>query len=313
MNHETSVSQAYGPASTRHTPTQAHAQSAAPRTASLASERSIGALLIDAGRLTTEQAEKILRRQKENGERFGEAALALGLLRDEDLHLALARQYDYPYLAAGDTGLSVELVAAYQPFSPVVEQLRALRSQLMLRWFDAEAGRKLLAIAAAEAQAGRSHLAANLAIVCSQLGERTLLIDADLRAPRQHELFKLANQQGLSTLLAGRCDLEAVQRIPGLLDLSVLPAGPLAPNPQELIGRPQFASTLARLAECYDVIILDTPAAAAGADVHTIAARCGAALLVARQHQSSLPALQQLAATLQQAGVQLLGSVLNDC
>jgi chain length determinant protein tyrosine kinase EpsG len=274
--------------------------------------RSIGAILIDTGRLSAENAERILRLQKEQGKRFGDAAIELGLLTEDDIRFALACQFDYPYLPAGDSSLSHELVAAYKPFSPVVEQLRALRSQLMLRWFDTEAQRKMLAIISPGNGEGRSFIAANLAIVFSQLGERTLLIDADLRSPRQHELFKLGNNAGLSGLLAGRANADAVVRVPSLLGLSVLPAGAIPPNPQELLGRPAFIETLHSLSRDFDVVIIDTPAAAEYADAQTIAARAGAAIMLARKNQSSLPDMAQLTRSLQQSGASLIGSVLND-
>jgi receptor protein-tyrosine kinase len=204
--------------------------------------RSIGAILIDNGRLTPDAAERILKLQKEQGLRFGDAAIQLGLLSEADIQQALSRQYDYPYLMPGDERVSEEVVAAFKPFSPIVEQLRAVRSQLMLRWFDAEIGHKTLAVVSASRADGRSFTAANLAVVFSQLGERTLLIDADLRNPSQHQLFRLENKLGLSSLLAGRAELaEAITRIPGLIDLSVLPAGATPPNPQELLARPVFS------------------------------------------------------------------------
>ena len=274
--------------------------------------RSIGAILVDSGRLSAEQAERILSLQKEHGQRFGDVAVELGLLDEDDIRFALASQFDYPYLQAGDDSLSDELVAAYQPFSPVVEQLRALRSQLMLRWFDAEAERKALAIVSPGSGEGRSFVAANLAIVFSQLGERTLLIDADLRRPRQHQLFKLGNHAGLSEMLVGRNGAETVVRVPSLLGLSLLPAGAVPPNPQELLGRPAFAERLQSLGRDFDVVIIDTPAAGECADAQTIAVRAGAALMLARKNRSSLPDVAQLASGFQQAGTALVGSVLND-
>jgi len=285
---------------------------AAASAAAITRGRSIGVILIDSGRLSADNAERILRLQKEQGKRFGDAAIELGLLTEDDIRFALASQFDYPYLPIGDNSLSHELVAAYKPFSPVVEQLRALRSQLMLRWFDAEAQRKALAIVSPGAGEGRSFIAANLAIVFSQLGERTLLIDADLRTPRQHELFKLGNNAGLSGLLAGRANAEAVVRVPSLLGLSVLPAGAIPPNPQELLGRPAFIETLLTVSRDFDVVIIDTPAASEYADAQTIAVRAGAALMLARKNRSSLPVMTQLASSLQQSGATLVGSVLND-
>lgn len=278
-----------------------------------AASRAIGAILIDTGRLTPEAAERILKLQKEQGLRFGDAAIQLGLLTEADIQQALSRQYDYPYLMPGDDRVSEEVVAAFKPFSPVVEQLRALRSQLMLRWFDAEAGHKTLAVVSAGRSEGRSFTTANLAVVFSQLGERTLLIDADLRNPRQHQLFHLQNKLGLSSLLAGRAELaEAVVRIPGLIDLSVLPAGATPPNPQELLSRPFFNALIATASGQYDIVIVDTAAGSETADSQAVAARTRGAVVVARKDISLAPQVQALVSSLQHAGVAVVGSVLNN-
>lgn len=275
--------------------------------------RSIGALLMDAGRITPEAAERIIKLQKEKNLRFGEAAIELGLLSESDLQQVLSHQYDYPYLTPGDQCVSEEVVAAFKPFSPIVEQLRALRSQLMLRWFDADAGHKVLSVVSAGRGEGRSFTAANLAVVFSQLGERTLLIDADLRNPRQHELFRLENKIGLSSLLAGRAELaEAVVRVPGLVDLSVMPAGAIPPNPQELLARPVFNALLATASGQYDIVVVDTPAGAETADSQAIAARTRGAVVIARKDISSAPALQAFVSSLQHSGVAVVGAVLNN-
>ncbi|MFH1873128.1 MAG: chain length determinant protein tyrosine kinase EpsG [Pseudomonadota bacterium] len=276
-------------------------------------ERSLGAILVDSGKLTLDDAERILRAQKAHGLRFGEAAIQLGLVTRTDMELALASQYDYPYLLQTEDGeVATELIAAYEPFSPQVEALRALRSQLMLRWFTGEEERRTLAIASPARGDGRSYLAANLAVVFSQLGEHTLLIDADMRNPRQHELFKLDNQRGLSSLLSGRGELSVIERIPSFVDLSVLPAGPIPPNPQELLGRPTFARLLDEMVHEYDVVIIDTPAAADYADVQTIAVRASGALLLARSTRTRVSEFRELSKTLAQSGVAMVGSVLND-
>ena len=274
-------------------------------------ERPMGLILVDAERLSPPQAEQIREFQREHGTRFGDAGKALGLLTDDDVRFALAAQFGYPYITP-DSNLSRELLAAYQPDSRSVEQLRALRSQLMLRWFDTGAERKALAIVSAGPKEGRSYIAANLAIVFSQLGQRTLLIDADMRAPRQQTLFNLGKSYGLSGMLAGRAGPEAVVRIGPLQDLSVLPAGAIPPNPQELLGRQEFSRLLQSLGENFDVMIIDTPPASECADAHTVAVRAGGALLVARQNISSMPQMARLTDSLREFGVTLVGSVLND-
>jgi receptor protein-tyrosine kinase len=276
--------------------------------------RSIGAILMDSGALTPEDAERILLLQKEQGLRFGEAAVKLGLLTEADIQYALSRQFSYAYLrTVGDKKpLSEELIAAYQPFSARVEELRAIRSQLMLRWFDKTEQRQVLTIVGTERGEGRSHLAANLAVVFSQLGERTLLIDADMRLPRQHELFLLQNKVGLSTVLSGRSRDEAIIRITDLAGLYVLPAGPIPPNPLELLSRLNFDEFLIHVRATFDVVIIDTPALAVGEDAAMIAVRTGAALAVARTAQTRVNAFNDMVQGLMNAGVSVVGSVLND-
>jgi receptor protein-tyrosine kinase len=273
--------------------------------------RVMGAVLVDVGRLRPEDIEHILWLQLEKRLRFGDAAKELGLLTQADIEFALSLQFDYPYLQRGESRVSEDVIAAYDPFSKQVEALRALRSELMLRWFD-DPAHKMLAIVSAARGEGRSYLAANLAVVFSQLGQRTLLIDADLRNPCQHKLFDLdARATGLSAMLSGRAGLDAVQRIPSLARLSVLPAGVLPPNPQELVARPAFAHLLNQLVPHLDVIILDSPAAET-ADAQTLAVRAGAALLVVRKNTTRMSPAKRVFNSVVQTKATIVGTVFND-
>jgi len=273
-----------------------------------AADSSMGALLLDAGKLKPEDAERVLRMQKETGIRFGEAAVRLGLVTEDDIQQVLARQFAYPYLQKGQAGLSPRLVAAYEPFSPQVESLRAIRSQLMLRWFAR--GRRALAVVGVDQDDGAALFAANLAIVFSQLGEQTLLVDANLRAPRQQDAFALRPRQGLSDLLAGRADLDVIARVPAFVDLSVLPAGTLPPNPQELLAREGFRNLNTQLESRYDVVLYDVPPFQAGVDAMVVAGRAGGALLVTRKHHTRIADIGRTAEQLADAGCEVLGSVL---
>lgn len=292
-----------------------HALNPQPASAHNGAAGSIGSILVASGRLSLEEASRILVRQQSDQVQFGQAGLALKLLNKDDIDFALSQQFAYTYLAENDTSLSPELIAAYKPFSRIGENLRAVRSQLMLRWFNTDARHKVLAVLSPGRLEGRSFVAANLAIVFAQHGERTLLIDADLRSPAlrsQQALFKLSNSPGLSGLLASRVGLEAALRVQGLPDLAVLPAGTVPPNPQELLGRPAFGDLLQIASRQFDVIIIDTPSGGDYADAELIAARAGAALMVLRKNQSLVPQTAQLARRLQDSGVALVGSVLND-
>lgn len=273
-------------------------------------DRPMGVILVEWGRLSQENAQRILDFQKKAGLPFGEAGIAMGLLTEEDVRQVLSLQFGHACLPA-DSGFANELVAARDPESDAVEHLRTLRSQLMLRWFENDARHAALAIVSPGAGEGRSYIAANLAVLFSQLGKRTLLIDADLRKPRQHRIFGLPGRVGLSAVLAGRAGWEAVNEIKSLPDLWVLPAGALPPNPQELLARAGFAKLISALRASYEVILIDTPAASTCADAGTIAARAGAALMLACQDRSSLPRLAGLTENLRQFGVTIVGAVLN--
>ncbi|MBP9060750.1 MAG: chain length determinant protein tyrosine kinase EpsG [Rhodoferax sp.] len=286
-----------------------------PPGTSAATTRSIGDILVATGHLSAADVVRIGERQKQDQIQFGDAALALKLLSKADLDFALSQQFGYAYLSDQDTSLSSELVAAYKPFSRVGENLRAVRSQLMLRWFNTDPAHKVLALVSPGRGEGRSFVAANLAIVFAQQGQRTLLIDGDLRSQAhrsQQTMFKLERNVGLSGILADRAGLEVAQHVPGLPNLAVLTAGPTPPNPQELLGRPSFGQLLIAAYGKFDVILIDTPCGTDYADAEIIAARAGAAVLVARQNKSLLPQTTQLARRLQDSGVALVGSVLND-
>ena len=276
-------------------------------------DRSIGAILIDAGRLTPADAERILQYQQQTELRFGEAGVELGLITEADILYALSLQFDYPFIQPGGIKpISTEVVAAYKPFSAEGERLRALRSQLQLRWFDEAGRRTALAIVSDSRQEGRSNLAANLAVTFAQLGQRTLLIDGDLRAPRQHKLFKVENQVGLSSLLAGRMQDQVVTFVHGIPGLAVLPAGPTPPNPAELLSRPAFARILEQSKSSFDVVLVDTPAFESGADAALLARAVGAGLAIARTNYTRTNAFERVVGSLGDTGVFMVGSVLVD-
>ncbi len=269
---------------------------------------SIGTLLFNAGKISTSDAERIVALQKQKEIRFGDAAKALGLITDDDIQSALSYQFDFPYLTADEGGFSQELVAVYQPFSIHVEGLRAVRNQLMLRWFDAH---KALAIVSPGREEGRSCLAANMAVVFSQLGKRTLLIEADFRHSRQQSLFKIECNYGLSDLLAERCTIDIIYQEATFKNLSVLVAGTKPPNPIELLSR-GFKELLQQFQSQYDVILIDTPALADGIDLQLISAHSGGAVLLARQHKTRLNDMQQLKAAIFESGSQCVGTVIGN-
>jgi len=295
------------------TPTMTPAEEATEAAAgSPVHDRSIGDIIRDMRSLSAAEVEQVLSYQREKGVRFGEAAIALGLATNDDVLSALARQFHYPLAAADQRNVNPELVSLNQPFSVQAEAFRAIRSQISMRTDPTRTTRQALAVISPASGDGKTYFAANLAIAIAQLGGRVLLIDADLRGPRQHEVFGLRNGAGLSTILSGRSESQVIQQVDAIPNLFVLPGGPLPPNPAELVERPAFGLLMRELCSKFDQVIVDTPAAAYGADAAVISARCGSALVLARRNASKVTGLQELVAHLQGSAVEIAGAVMNE-
>ena len=274
----------------------------------------IGEIMGQANNLSPDQIQQVLTYQLENGGRFGEAAIALGLASSDDVLWALSQQFHYPYLQETENPLHTDLVVVRKPFSDQAEAFRTMRSHLIMKMFNAPTQtRHALAVLSPDHGDGKSFFAANLAAAFSQLSGRTLLIDADMRKPRQHDIFALKdNGLGLSSILTGRATSRAIHLVPQLPNLYVLPVGVVPTNPLELIERPAFGLMLRTLLTKFDRIIVDTPAASQGADGAVIAAKCGAAALIARRDQSRLTALQNIVNTISMGNTKIVGSIINE-
>lgn len=275
-------------------------------------DRPIGELIREARKLSEDQVDQILDHQRSNGTRFGESAVALRLATNDDVVWALAQQFHYP-CAPNRKHENPELVVASNPFSQPAEVFRDLRSQLLSGVLAPNGHARALAVLSPETGDGKTYVAANLAIAFSQLGGRTLLVDADMRTPRLRELFKVGNSlEGLSGILSGRASRKVIHQVPDLPSLYVLPAGAVPPNPLELVERPAFNLLLSELLMKFNHVVVDTPSASHGADSRVIAAKCGAALVVSRKGRSRMAAMQKLLSGLQRAPVKMAGVVVNE-
>lgn len=275
-------------------------------------DRSIGSIISETRNLSAEQVEKVLRYQREKGIRFGEAAIALGYASADDVLFALSQQFHYPYAAEEQRKANPELVVLNQPFGVQAESFRAIRSQIMMRLFNEGQDRRAIAVVSPDAGDGKTFFSANLAVALAQLGGRTLLVDSDLRGPRQHAVFGIPNDAGLSGILSGRAEAKVIQQVAGVPSLFVLPVGITPPNPLELVERPAFGLLMRELLVKFDHVVVDTPAAQYGSDSAVISARCGAALVVARKHKAQVASLQNLVADLSDTPAVLAGVVFNE-
>jgi Mrp family chromosome partitioning ATPase len=163
---------------------------------------------------------------------------------------------------------------AARPLQP--EALRALARQLDEHWFGG--ARKLLPIVSVGKGDGRSRVVLQLAELFGKMGKRTLVIDANLRAPSLHRAFRLQNERGLADLLDDR----PVQLAACDANLAVLVAGSVRDDPLELLSRPRLTHFLRAAARPFDIVLIDTPAADCGPDLEIFAALAGGALLVVR-------------------------------
>ena len=197
-----------------------------------------------------------------------------------------------------------------QPNSQQSEALRSLRSQLMLRWFNI--GNKSLALIGTNMGEGCSYLAANLAIVFAQLGLRTLLVDANLRDPNQHHLFNLKSEIGLSDILAGHTGQVVINPLNTVENLSVLSAGSIQGNAQELLSRATFTELMKQVTAQYDVVLVDTAPSIMTADAQATAASCAGVLLVSRLNHTKLSHLTEMCDQIAITGAKIVGSVIND-
>src|ERR1700676_270816 len=246
--------------------------------------------------LTGESLEKIHEVMRSMSTTFADAAERLGLLRPEAFEQALLKiksghmvedesmvETAIRRIAADRRVVlrqgervapSRQLILAHDPDNPRCERLRALRTELLLL-HETGRGANVLAVISPGSGEGRSQLCAELAISFAQLGRRTLLVDADMRKPQQHVLFGSTNQHGLSQSIAHN-EKPYYHPVTGLAFMHLLTAGPIPPNPLELLSDGRFSNLLTDWRNAYEFIVLDTPPVEVCADglaVATIAAR----------------------------------------
>jgi len=248
--------------------------------------------------------------QVERNLSFHCAAVELGILTPDDVAEALHRQRSM-LPKPGDYALSPDLAIAYDTTLKRAEVLRKLRYQLAVRWFAIQAPCKSLAVVSSGSGDGKSRLAAELAIVFAQAGERTLLVDADLRSPRQHELFGIPNDCGLTSMLGDIGLLASAVPVHAVENLFVVPSGPLPDASRALLVLRRIEGMLKVASTDFDVIILDTPALNQYVDAQTISLAAGGALFCVRRNEVHVDRLREHVDMLQSIGVNVVGSTFN--
>lgn len=209
-------------------------------------------------------------------------------------------------LARGES--TTELPVLDNPYSSVNAAFEMLQINLGFTFSDKEL--KVIVVSSCVMNEGKSFVAANLAVATAQMGRRVLLIDADMRRPRQHEMWKQPNFMGLSNVLVGQATLaEAAKEV--VINVELLTAGTMPPNSAALLDSQRMNGLLKEAAQDYDCIIIDTPPLSVLADASIVGKMADGMLLVARPGVVNSGAAKTTKALLEHSRVPMLGMVVN--
>ena len=209
-----------------------------------------------------------------------------------------------------------DLVTLQDQRSPIAEAYRGLRTNLTFSSLDRPL--RTMLITSAGPEEGKSTVLANLAVTEAQAGRRVIIVDADLRRPRQHELFGISNATGLTTALADEKGLQNLSlqatvlqatEVPGL---RVLTSGPLPPNPTELLASQRMAALLTALSALSDLVLFDAPPVVVVTDAAILASQVDGVLLVVNANGTRREHAQRAQQLLAKVNARIVGSVLNN-
>ncbi len=206
----------------------------------------------------------------------------------------------------------IELVAQHLPKSQMSEAFRALRTSILLS--QADHPPQVILVTSALPREGKTTAAANLAVTLAQLGDSTVLVDADLRKPGIGRLLNLGTGKyaGLSSYLAGVSTLDLVSiPHPAIPNLAAIPTGPLPPNPADLLSSHKLAEAIAELRTKYKFIVIDSPPIMAATDAVILSVQVDGVLLVVRSGETPKEAFTRTRDLLNSVKCHILGVVLN--
>ena len=195
------------------------------------------------------------------------------------------------------------------PFN-VVESYKSIRTNIIFSL--GTTGKNTIAVSSCNPSEGKSTSAANVAIAFAQTGCSVLLIDADMRKPVQHKIFKTSNKVGLSTVIIGLSSVEESVKKDVVKNLDLLPSGKMPPNPSELLSSQQFGDMLEKVSRMYDYVIIDTPPINIVSDAVVISGLVGGAMIVLKYGSTTYDDVGEAMKQLNLAGVNVLGFMLNE-
>jgi len=205
---------------------------------------------------------------------------------------------------------SGRLVTVLKPSDVASEAYRTLRTNLLFHSVS-DAQRNIVVLTSPGPREGKSITCANLGVVLAQAGRKTLLVDCDLRKPVLHKIFGHRNVQGLMNVLAGERDLQEVAHEP-LENLEVLSAGPMPPNPAEVLSSYHFAEFCDQAREQFDYVLVDAPPTRSVSDPAILASLGDATLVVVDAQNTRKASVRKAVRDLQAVGANVIGTVMNN-
>jgi capsular exopolysaccharide synthesis family protein len=218
-----------------------------------------------------------------------------------------------PFVAAVEKAEAprvIELVPHYFPNSRLAESYRSIRTALLLSSADRPV--KTIAVTSALPGEGKTVSVANLAVTLAQSGKTVLVVDADLRRPRQHRLFKVKNTFGLTTYLTDSVPIKDVVKSTEIPNLFLVNAGPIPPNPAELLGSDKMTRFIKMMGEECDFMIFDLPPMLEISDALVLGAKVDGMVLVVWGDKTSREALKKAREKLDMLKVRTLGVIINN-
>jgi len=219
--------------------------------------------------------------------------------------------YYYRYRQGGDgkNVKHIELVNHLFPEFSLSEDYRTVRTSMLLS--SAGSPPKLIAFTSALPQDGKTVTVANLAVAFAQLKEKVLVVDSDMRRPKQHQIFKVKAAAGLSSYLTGRSDLNDCIHETGIHGISLIPCGPVPPNPAELLDSRPMQELVAVVKDRFDVVLFDTPPVLAVVDPVIIAAKVEAIILVVYPGKTKEDTFCKAVEELRKGNIKVIGTIFN--
>lgn len=202
------------------------------------------------------------------------------------------------------------IITEVNPKSPISEAYRTLRTNIDFSAVDEQL--QIIMMTSAGPGEGKSTTATNMAVTYAQADKKVLIIDADLRKPTMHHTFSISNRRGLTNVLTGQASLDEVITGSHIPNLSVMPSGPIPPNPSEMLSSKRLVALLDELRQQFDLIVVDTPPALAVTDAQIIASRCDGVVLVINSGEVKREMAMKAKANLEHVKARILGVVLNN-